>query len=141
MVTPRDVARFDGIGYKAVTMPVDSSIVYDETEPNGSAQVGLAAALTGNNIAGLAADGAAIKGRIERVEWDGFATIQIEGYVRLPGVTAATLTRGTKIVGAAGATGNGYIRTANSAVAAELSKGIGDIQDVSDATNVLVRLP
>lgn len=119
----------------------DSTITYDSTEPNGSASVGLAVTLSGNDIVALAADANAIVGKLILVESDGFCTVQVGGNMTLPGGESATLTRGTPIVGDLGAdSAKGYIRSAASAQAAELLVARGQITNVADATAVVVRL-
>jgi hypothetical protein len=142
MTNPRDVARFDGIGYKAVTIPHDASIVYDQNQPNGSVSRGLAVRMISSTQCGLTVDASPVKGRIERVESDGFAVIQIEGYMRFPGGTGAvwTASQDKPIVGAVGpASAPGYVRPAAVATLAEVAVANGEIQDFSDPTNVLVK--
>jgi hypothetical protein len=145
MADPRNTLSYTDIkpdGASDVGYQIDAStITYDATKTNGSAQVGLAVTLSGNNTIALTADGDFVLGKLESVESDGKARVQELGHMTLPGGDGATLTRGTKIVGALGAAAaKGYIRSAASATAAELLKGRGFIHDVTDTTAVGVAL-
>lgn len=141
MADPRNAVSLIGIGYEAETFLIDNStIVYDATKANGSASMGLAVTLSGNDTVALAADGDFVMGKLIKVESDNKAVIQTGGHLTLPGGLSATLTRGTRIVGALGAaSAKGYIRSAASATAAELLKSRGFITNVADANNVVVR--
>lgn len=67
--------------------------------------------------------------------------MQDAGFVTLPAGTAATTTRGFRVVGALGASSaKGYIREVASATAAELNKGRGRIINTADATAVVINL-
>lgn len=138
----RSTASNIGAGELNETYAIDgSTIVYDSTAPNGSADVGKAVTLTGNDIVGLATDGSAIVGKLIIVESDGFCSVQVRGNLTLPGGDGATLTRGLAIVGDLGpSSAKGYIRAANSAVAAELAVARGQITNIADTTEVVVRL-
>lgn len=144
MANPRNVISFQGIGVRRVTYLVDGvTIVADRTKPFGSDQAGknLAVSLSAHKTVQLASDGEAIIGRLEGVEPDGKAIIADVGYLEFKGGASATLTPGTAIVGALGASSaKGYIRSAASATAAELIKCRGQIIDASDTTSVVVRL-
>jgi hypothetical protein len=142
MADPRNAVAFEGIGEEVATYLIDNStITYDITKAGGSAQVGLAVTLSGDGTVALTADSDAVEGKLLLVESDNKASVQVEGYVKLPGGASATLTRGTKIVGALGASSaRGYIRSAAAGTAAELIKCRGRIVDVSDTTNVVVDL-
>lgn len=122
----------------------NSTILYDEDEPGGSAQVGLAVALSGNNTVALTADGDAVLGELIRVEADNKATVRVKGVIFPPAGASATVTRGTKVVGAlgpfSGGTSRGYVRSAASGTAAELLKGRGVIYDVSDTDAIEIHL-
>lgn len=143
MANPRAVVDFEGIGVRRETFIADGSIVFNPTAAvGGSAQAGLAAQMTAHNVVGLALDGSEVVGRIERVHADGMVVVQTEGGCSLPGGNAATLTAGTKIVGAllpaAQGGGGGGIRTAASAGDALLARGT--ILDSSVTTSVKVML-
>jgi hypothetical protein len=142
MADPRDSVSFVGIGYETETFLIDNStITYSATASNGTAQEGLAVTLSGNKTVALTQDGNAVVGKLIKVESDGKAVVQTGGHVELPGGNGATLTRGTKIVGALGASSaRGYIRSVNTATAAELGVARGLILDVADTTKVMVRL-
>jgi hypothetical protein len=142
MADPRNTVSFTDIDYDAVTFISDgSTIVYDSTKAGGSASVGLAVTLSGNGTVALAADGDKIIGKLISVESDDRAAVQTDGFVTLPAGSGATVTRGTSIVGALGASSaKGYIRTTASATAAELVKQTGTIIDVADTAAVVVYL-
>lgn len=92
--------NFNEVHADYVTMEHDSSIVYDENQDGGSAQVGKAVMMVAQGEVGLVATNGKVFGKLISVEDDGFCTVQDEGYAELP-------TDGTPIVytGAAGANG------------------------------------
>lgn len=137
MSDPRNEVSFIGIGYKAFTYPHDNTIVYDDQEEGGSAQVGLAVTLETNGTVSLVGDGEEVEGKLVKVESDGKCVVQNGGVVTLPGGAGATLTVGLKIVGDLGAaSAEGYIQ----AVATQHTVSRGRIIDGSDATAVIVEL-
>lgn len=137
MSDPRSEVSFLGIGYKAFTYPHDNTIVYDETEEGGSAQVGLAVTLESHGTVSLVGDGEQVEGKLMKVEPDGFCVVQNGGVMTLPGGDSATLTVGLKIVGDLGpASAEGYIQ----AVATQHTVSRGRIIDGSVATAVVVEL-
>jgi hypothetical protein len=142
MADPRNAVDFEGIGAEYASYLIDNStITYDATKTDGSAQVGLAVTLSAGRTVALTADASYVRGKLILVESDGKANVQVEGFMTLPGGASATLTHGTPIVGALGASSaRGYIRSAASAAAAELLVAKGAIQDNTDATNVVVDL-
>ncbi len=142
MANPRNTIKFDGIQRQSQTYHIDNStITYDRDEENGSAQVGLAVALSDDGTVALAADGNAILGKLLKVESDDKANVQTGGYVDLPGGEGATLTLGAKIVGDLGpSSARGYIRAVATATAAGLGIARGIIVDAGDTTAVWVRL-
>jgi hypothetical protein len=143
MGNPRDEVAFDGIGELPVTFKHDGSIVFDHTKPGGSAQVGRAVMITAARTVGLATDGAAIKGRLEHVESDGFCHVVVDGYVKLPARTGAIPANGASIVGALGGVGNaepGFIRAVAPGVPAELAASRGEVANNADGTAVVVQL-
>lgn len=116
MANPRNTIAFDDIDALSVTMIADNStITYDATQAGGSAVVGRAVELVGSTSDGvveLADDGAVIFGKLIKVEADLKCVVQIRGFCDLPGGNAATLTVGTKIVGALNASSaKGFIKT------------------------------
>lgn len=133
---------YEGIAPLMVTYTIDgSTITYDATKPNGSASVGLAVTLSADNTVALTADGNFVLGKLIKVERDGVATVQVSGFVTLPGGDSAALTRGKAIVGAVGAAAaKGYIREVATATAAELGVARGSIQASGTATAVQVFL-
>jgi len=140
MADPRKTISFEGIGRRGVTFAIDNStITYDATKANGSAQVGLAVTLSAAKTVALAGDGEAVIGKLIRVEGDNYAVVQDDGYVTLPGGTSATLTLGSKIVGDLLVAAKGYVRSAASATAAELAVQSATIIDASDTDAVVVK--
>lgn len=140
MANPRFAIDFTDIKPVDVTYKIDAStILFDRTLANGSAQVGLAVGLKAatSGVVELVADAQAVHGRLERVEPDGMCVVRVGGYAQLPGGTGATLTRGSKIVGALLVAAKGYIR---SAVAAESPAGAHQIVDPTSTTAVWVML-
>ena len=89
----------------------------------------------------LVGDGEGVEGKLILVEADGKATVQVAGYMSLPGGNSATLTNMKQIVGDLGpSSAKGYIREVNTAVAAELGVARGRIIDPTDTTKVVVAL-
>lgn len=142
MTNPRNQVGYEGIRPDTETYIIDAStITFSDLEENGSAQVDLAVTFSADNTVALCADGDFVLGKLILVESDGKCTVQIGGFMSLPGGASATLTRGLAIVGALGASSaKGYIRVAASGTAAELAKCRGFIQANGDPTAVLVRL-
>lgn len=144
MADPRLAVDYSEIGAENVTYKIDdSTITYDVTKDGGSDQVGLAVTLvaaTADTIE-LVGDGEMVLGRLVQVEAHNVATVQVAGYMQLPGGDGATLTRGKAIVGDLGAdSAEGYIREVNTAQAAELGVCRGFINEPSTTTAVWVRL-
>lgn len=141
---PRNTTAFDEIDGVKVTFAIDNStITYDATKADGAAtsMIGKAVAFSAASTVKLAADGNAVIGKLISVESDNKCTVQIEGYMTLPGGNGATLTRGKKIVGALDGSSNpGFVREVATGTAAELGVARGFIQDASDTTAVLVYL-
>lgn len=142
MPAGRNQVAYDGIGYDALTFKIDQlTIVFDPTQQGGSSAKGLAVTLAADDTVALCQDGDFVLGRLELVRDDGFATVQNEGFVQLPAGLAATITRGTFVVGATGTAGaRGYVRSVNTAVAAELGKANGRIYNAADLTGVWIDL-
>lgn len=142
MPNPRNTIAFDDIRAERTTYRIDgSTITFDPAVANGSSVVGRAVTLSGDGVVALAADGDAIVGKLIQVESDGACAVQDEGYLTLPAGQGATITRGTAIVGALGpASAKGYIRSVNTATAAELGKCRGMIVTTGDPTKTTVKL-
>lgn len=145
MANPRAVVDYEGVGVRRLTYLVDGSIgVYNSALAGGNAHVGKAVQITAANTVGLTVDGSDVEGRLERLHPDGMAVVQVEGGCSLPGGEAATLTAGSKIVGAAYPTalggGGGGIRAVAPAVVAETAVARGRILDASVTTAVKVIL-
>jgi hypothetical protein len=139
--TGRKQNDYTDINYDAITMKIDAAtITYDVTQVRGASAamigkaVGPAAAA---DTVELVSDGEAVLGTLIEVFADGFCTVQHRGFTPLPAGQAATVTVGTQIVGALGAaSAKGYIRSANSATAAELIKRGPYIINNADVNNV-----
>jgi hypothetical protein len=141
MADPRNDIDFGGIGYQAQTFKIDdNTITYESDQKFGSSVVGLAVTLSAAGTVALAGDGAAILGRLVKVEVDGKAVVQTGGYCELPAGTGAVLTLGKKIVGDLLGTDPGYIREVATATAAELGVADHKIIDASTTTAVVVKL-
>lgn len=143
MAAGRNQPDYTDIGYKAKTYKTDNStILFDKTQVGGSAQVGKAVMLSADDTVALTSDGAAVEGKLIKVESDNFATVQYEGHATLPkgDSSTATITRGKKIVGATLGGVRGYIRDVQSGTATELEKASGEVINVADTANVVVEL-
>lgn len=142
MADPRNVVNFESIDANYATFITDAvTIVYDATQIDGAAvaTIGQAVSLSAGSTVQLCNDADAVIGKLILVESDAKATVQIEGFQRLPGGLSATLTLGTHIVGALGAaSAKGFIRSASGSVAAEIIRMAGRIIDTTDTTNVIV---
>jgi hypothetical protein len=141
MANPRNTVAYDDIGSLTATYLIDNStITYDVTKVGGSAQVGLAVTISANKTVALAADAQSVHGRLQVVEADNKATVQVAGYMKLPGGTSATLTPGTRVVGALLVAAKGYVRSVAAATLAEVVVSRGEIIDATDTANVVVKL-
>lgn len=141
MSNPRDTVEFDGQGGVYMTFIIDNStITYSATTAYGSAQVGLAVALSAANTIELAGDGEEVVGRLDSVDANLKARVQIGGAMKLPAGTGASLTVGKKIVGDLLVSAEGYIREVATGTAAELGVARGMILDAGTTTAVEVYL-
>jgi len=142
MTDPRATVVRKGIKPEIETYTIDgSTITYDSTKAGGAAatMIGKAVTLSTHGTVALAADADPILGELVQVEWDGACSVKTRGYLSLPGGNGATLTPGTKIVGALNASSEkGYIRTCAAATLAEVNKSRGLIIDASVTTAVEV---
>lgn len=142
MADPRSAVSFEEVGCRKTFLIDNSTITYSATAVGGSASVGLAVMLSAGKTVALTNDGAAVEGKLIKVESDNMAVVKHEGHMTLPGGASATLTVGAAIVGALGAaSARGYIRSAASGTAAELVKCKGEIVDAGTTTAVIVHLP
>lgn len=147
MPTGREEVAYDDIGRRAVPQKIDGvTLTYDATTANGipAAVEGRALTNSGNDTVALAADGDAVIGMLEKIEFDGFATVRVEGFAVFGAGASATVTRDSRAVGALGGTGGtkkGFIRSAASATAAELVKAGPIIVNNADTAAVVVRFP
>lgn len=145
MANPRNTISHKGVFRRTEKYIIDgTSIVYDADEPHGCVSAGpedgLAVTLSDDDTISLAGDGEYVLGKLILVESDGKATVQVGGYMTLPGGTGASLTVGKAIVGDLSTAAEGYIREVATGTAAELGVQNGHIQDASDATAVWVLL-
>lgn len=141
MSDPRADVKYDAIKPTYETFKIDNStITYDATKANGSAQVGLAVTLSAAETAALVGDGEGVLGKLINVEADNFCTVQTGGYMTLPAGTGASLTLMKKIVGDLLVAAKGYIREVATGTAAELGLARGQIIDAGVTTAVVVRL-
>ena len=140
MADPRDTVEFEGLHAKHTTFKIDAStITYDKTKTNGSAQVGLAVTFSADRTVQLVGEGEAVVGKLISVEADDKANVQTGGITTFKGGTSATLTRGKKIVGDLLVSAEGYVREVAEGTAAELAVARGSIID-DDATDPIIDL-
>lgn len=144
MADPRKDVDFEGVGDNTAPFKYDGSIVFDLTKQGYAAQVGKAVAMKGNRTVGLAVDGDRIKGKLVLVEQDGFCSVQYTGGTTLPKGNGATVTNGSRIVGALDAGGaGGCIRNAvvgTALVDGEDAKAAHEVLDASPASAIKVML-
>lgn len=144
MVSGRSQVDYTDILRHDLTMKIDNStIVFDATKVGGAdaTMIGKAVTISANDTVALCADADYVFGKLVRVFPDNFCSVQIRGFADLPAGASATVTRGTNIVGALGASSaKGYIRSAASGTAAELIKMGGKIVNNADTTAVVVDL-
>jgi hypothetical protein len=146
MPAGRNECDYTDIRRDALTYKVDGiTLVYDRTQPNGIGKAvgtGPWVMLSNDDTVALTSDGACVEGKVEKIESDGFATVQRWGMANGPKGDSGigTATRGRKIVGATSSGARGYIRDVNTATAAELGLMRGQIINVADAANIVVDL-
>lgn len=143
MADPR-LANIHRIGTnyeKRETFKIDNAdIVFDATQPGGSAVVGRAVTKSGNGIVRLAGDGQSVDGQLYNVEADGACGVIVQGVVTFGAGTAAAITAGSAIVGALLGGARGYIRNVAPATLAEVAVAKHSINDASVSTAVEVEL-
>lgn len=150
---PRATISFDEIGAEYATFAIDNStITYSATAARGSAVVDRAVKFSANKTVALCDDGDPIEGRLDGVEADGFARVQVGGFCQFPGGASATLTAGLKAVGDLdGSSNKGFIQAVSETVsgtptqaeaqnAFKAARSKATIVDSSDTTAVWVRL-
>lgn len=142
MPDPRLVTHRLGTEYqRRLTYKADGvDIVYDETQPGGSAVVGRAVMLSGNGIVRLTADASPVLGKLIAVEPGNFCTVQVGGNCDLPQGTGAAAVAGSKIVGALLTAARGYIRLAAAATLAEVAVADHVVDDATTSTAIEVNL-
>lgn len=141
MANPRKKILFFGIDPQPVTFKADGvTITYDSTQKGGSAVVGRAVRLmpgTAQTVE-LIGDAEHLLGELMIVEQDLMCTVKIGGVLDLPGGTGATLTPGSKVVGAVLVAAEGYVRSVAAATLAEVAVAEGQILDATDTTHVQI---
>ena len=142
MADPRATPQFDDIGALPVTFIADNStITYSATATGGSSAVGKAVKLSAARTVALTTDGSAVIGKLLKVESDLRCSVQVDGFMELPGGNGASLTLGKKIVGAVDGSSNpGFIREQATGTAAEAGVARGFIVDAAVTTAVIVKL-
>jgi len=133
MADPREAVDFEGIAERLATFKHDGSIVYDNTKKGGSLQIDLAVKMVGNSQVGLSTDASMVMGKIVLVEKGGVCTVQFGGGTSLKRGTGATLTAGSKIVGALLVAAGGYVRNVAPATLAEVAVARHTVLDSSVA--------
>lgn len=146
---PRNTVSYDGIRTEQTTYLIDGvTITADATKVGGSSAVNMAVTLSADKTVALAADGDSILGVLVLVEADGKCAVQDDGFAKFMAGASATVTAGSKIVGALGpSSAKGYIRnvaaTTGSYVqgtATDALRGRHQIIDASVTTAVVVNL-
>ena len=95
MADPRASVGWEGLEAEYAPFAIDNStITYDATKANGSAQVGLAVTLSAAKTVALTTDGCRVIGKLISVESDNLCTVQVGGYMTLPSGAGASLTLG-----------------------------------------------
>lgn len=143
MANPRNTVDFTDLEplLRATFIIDNSTITYSATTAGGSAAVGLAVNLSASKTVRLVSDAEPVLGQLISVEPDLKCTVQLGPVVTLPGGTSATLTPGSKIVGALLVAAKGYIRSVAPATLAEVAVAKGEILDAATTTAVKVRMP
>lgn len=144
MANPRAEIAYDGFLEElgGLTFEIDdNTITYAAAQSGGSAAVGKAVTLSADKTVELAGDAEDVLGKLKLVESDGYATVQVAGYVKFTkGTNAAGDMLGTKIVGDVdGSENEGFVRAVDSSVAAELAVARGIVVN-DDGTYVEVLL-
>lgn len=140
MANPRNTIDFTELLNEQVTYLHDSSIVYDATKANGSAQVGLAVRLTADDTVGLTQDATGVHGKLILVEPDGKCAVQVRGYCTLPGGSGATFTLGAGVVGDLDTAAEGYVRGRAAATLAEVAVQRGRVINDNTLTAIVIDL-
>jgi len=92
--------RYNRINAHETTFLAGAGIAYTATEKNGSAHVGKAVMRSAEGTVDLVTTGSEVFGRLQKVEPDGYCTVQDQGYCDLPWDNSA-ITWTTGLVGGA----------------------------------------
>src|ERR1051326_8989488 len=106
MANPRAQVSFRQVRPTRDSYKADgTTVLYDATQNNGSAQVGMAVSMTNvDRTVKLAADAQRCIGTIEHVEADLVCAVWVGDYVSFPVNGGGSLAAGTRVCGAAGGT-------------------------------------
>lgn len=140
MADPRSTTT-NRIGVKpdARTFKIDGvDIVFDATQPLGSAVCGRAVMQNANGSVRLTADGSRVLGKLMKVSDDGYCSVLVGGVTTLP--SSGTIAFGNQVVGALLTAARGYIRGVVPATLADVAAGGHQVLDASDTANVEVEL-
>lgn len=146
MANPRRVVGpRDGIGFRAETFLIDGVTIpaFDDSVPLGTALAGRAVSMVAGteDMVELSAAGQTILGRLDHVEGDGIAVVQVEGECKLPLGNAVTVVRGNKIVGALGASSaRGFIGPAVGTDGTTALAGRHRVEGIANAPSISVYL-
>lgn len=126
-----------------ITAKIDNStITHSAATAGGSASVGLAVNYSASKTVRLVSDAEPVLGILVSVEPDLTCTVHCGPVITAKGGASATLTPGSKIVGALGAaSAKGYIRSVAAGTLAEVAVAKGEIMDAETTTAVQVRMP
>lgn len=139
MSSVRNIVSFQDLYVQTATFKYNADFTYSNSAVNGSTATGLAVKMVADQQVGLTTDASHVLGKLLFVHDDVFCTVQTGGYAFMPVGNAATVTAGTKIVGALGAaSAKGYVRSVAAATLAEVAVARGVIVDSSTAANFTV---
>jgi hypothetical protein len=121
--------KYERINAHETTFQGTGLIAYDATAKNGSPHVGKAVARAGDGTVDLTNDGTEVFGKLQKVESDGYCTIQEQGYASLPFTGSMSYGDKTNVVGSATRgsikAGTGVANVVNQAVQPIASNGSG----------------
>jgi hypothetical protein len=140
MANPRAYASFRQVRPIRDTYQADgTTVTYDGTQNNGSAQVGMAVGMSSvDKTVKLCADAQRCMGVIEHVEADLRCAVWVGDYVSFPVNGGGSLAAGTRVCGAAG----GTIRAVVAATLADVYAAFGTVicADATTAGRVIVKM-
>jgi hypothetical protein len=116
-------------GLNGLTLP------YKLANGTTTADEGKAVALTADSTVGVGTDGAALEGKLLKVEGDGVGTVQVGGVLNLPYKSGTVPTVGSKVV----VDGAGNVKDYASDTIAHAMLGRGEVISV-DTTNLRAKV-